>query len=83
LTFPIASVRIARVKSLLILPLIVGCVSCTTLENRRDLYRSPAEGYEEWSPHPPPTRGPATGPVRASTAAATPQQHGGISFPEQ
>ena len=71
-------------KSLLILPLLFSFVSCTTLENRRDLYRSPAEGYEQWYPYPPPTRGPATGPVRATTATTTTtQKNGVITFPEE
>ena len=71
-------------KSLLVLPLLFSFVSCTTLENRRDLYRSPAEGYEQWYPYPPPTRGPATGPVRATTTTTTTtQKNGVITFPEE
>jgi len=69
---------------LLLLGCIVGaCASCTTLENRRDLYRSPAEGYEKWSPHPPPTRKPAGPPVSATPVNTPNQQHGVISFPEE
>ena len=62
------------------------CASCTTLENRRDLYRSPAEGYEEKFPYPPPTRLPNSGPMRnaaASNEAAPTQTHGVITFPEE
>ncbi|MEP6808906.1 MAG: hypothetical protein ABI992_01575 [Chthoniobacterales bacterium] len=72
-------------KCLVLLPLILGCVSCTTLENRRDLYRSPAEGYEEYYPYPPPTRGPATGPVRTTTTTTTTKQTapGPITFPDE
>ncbi|MEO5721220.1 MAG: hypothetical protein ABIR71_07100 [Chthoniobacterales bacterium] len=71
-------------KALLILVLLLGCVSCTTLENRRDLYRSPAESYEQWYPQPPPTRGPAMGPVRTTTTTTTTTtQRGVISFPNE
>ncbi|MDQ6860125.1 MAG: hypothetical protein M3032_03085 [Verrucomicrobiota bacterium] len=75
-------------KSLLAVSVVLACASCTTLENRRDLYRSPAEGYEQSSPHPPPTRLPNTGPAsRAGVPVdpGVPQQnnHGVITFPEQ
>lgn len=84
LTLSPASARIARVKLLLFLPFILSCVSCTTLENRRDLYRSPAEGYEKWYPEPPPTRGPATGPVRTTTTTTTTTTTQGVTtFPDQ
>ena len=84
LTGPRASVCIAFVKALVFFSLLAALTSCTTLENRRDLYRSPAEGYERWYPYPPPTRGPATGPVRATTATSkTTPQHGVISFPDE
>jgi hypothetical protein len=43
------------VKSLLLFSIVIVGTSCTTLENRRDLYRSPAEGYERWYRRPPPT----------------------------
>ncbi len=74
-----------RVKLLLFLLLILSCVSCTTLENRRDLYRSPGEGYEKWYPEPPPTRGPATGPVRSTTTTTTTTTttQGAIKFPDE
>jgi hypothetical protein len=81
LTVERTSDRIARVKPFLILPLLLACVSCTTLENRRDLYRSPAEGYEQWYPMPPPTRLPSTGPVPAS--ASTGPRNGVITFPDE
>ncbi len=74
-----ASDRIARVKSLCAFCLLLACVSCTTLENRRDLYRSPAEGYEEWYPHPPPTRLPSTGP--ATKITTTPHHARRDQFP--
>ena len=79
-----ASVCIARVKSLLLFSLtVVACASCTTLENRRDLYRSPAEGYERWYRHPPPTRKPAGPPVPTSEIpAGAVERHGVITFPE-
>ena len=67
--------------------LVFACgASCTTLENRRDLYRSPAEGYELWHRHPPPTRRPAGPPVQPSTTTkttTTTQRHGVITFPEE
>jgi hypothetical protein len=69
----------------LVLPLpllLIAMSSCTTLENRRDLYRSPAEGYERWHRHPPPTRKPAGPPVPA-TATTVPERHGVITFPEE
>jgi hypothetical protein len=78
---------IARVKALLLLCcLLCVCSACTTLENRRDLYRSPAEGYEEWHRNPPPTRKPAGPPVPAAAvneAPAQQPQHGVITFPEE
>lgn len=72
-------------KALLLFPLVVvACTACTTLENRRDLYRSPAEGYERWHRHPPPTRKPAGPPVPASEIpAGAVERHGVISFPEE
>jgi hypothetical protein len=86
LTHRSASVCIARVKWLLLISAVVASASCTTLENRRDLYRSPAEGYERWHRHPPPTRLPSTGPAsRAAVPVSEPplQQHGVISFPDE
>jgi hypothetical protein len=77
---------ITAVKPPLLFCLILACASCTTLENRRDLYRSPAEGYEQWHPNPPPTRGTATGPVRRTTTTTTTttiERHGVTSFPEE
>ena len=81
-----ASVCMARVKPRPILFFFVAaCTSCTTLENRRDLYRSPAEGYEAWYPQPPPTRLPSTMPggVTTTTTTTRTEQHGAISFPEE
>src|SRR5215210_6580859 len=79
-----------RVKTLLLFASLLACASCTTLENRRDLYRSPAEGYERWHRHPPPTRLPSTGPVTRRTTTTTTttisgseERHGVISFPEE
>src|SRR3712207_1916173 len=76
-----ASVCIAPVKLLLVLALLLAATSCTTLENRRDLYRSPAEGYERWYRRPPPTRLPSTGPASRGGAPvqAVPQGHGVIT----
>jgi hypothetical protein len=72
------------VKALLLCCLVCACGACTTLENRRDLYRSPAEGYEQWHRRPPPTRLPAGPPVRGSAVKDAPtQQHGVITFPEE
>ena len=83
LTHPGASVCIARVKPLLLFSIAIACASCTTLENRRDLYRSPAEGYERWHRHPPPTRRPAGPPVPTSEIpAGAVERHGVITFPE-
>jgi len=63
---------------------MVAAAGCTTLENRRDLYRSPAEGFEEWYPYPPPTRRAAGGPTSGTTTTTTTtQRHGVISFPEE
>ncbi|MEO6568786.1 MAG: hypothetical protein ABIO94_08480 [Opitutaceae bacterium] len=71
-------------RLLLLLCLAGAGASCTTLENRRDLYRSPAEGYEQWFPHPPPTRRPAGPPLPAAPTGGVPQQRNGvISFPEE
>jgi hypothetical protein len=85
LTVAQASVCIARVKPLLIFSLLLACTSCTTLENRRDLYRSPAEGYERWYPQPPPTRKPAGPPIPATPtpASTTTTRNGVITFPEE
>ncbi|MDQ6913819.1 MAG: hypothetical protein M3128_13195 [Verrucomicrobiota bacterium] len=59
-------------------------VSCTTLENRRDLYRAPGEGYERNYPQPPPTRKPASGPVPApETTTGAIERNGAITFPEE
>ncbi|HEV3409985.1 MAG TPA: hypothetical protein VG095_06810 [Chthoniobacterales bacterium] len=68
---------------LLVLGLLLAGSSCTTLENRRDLYRSPAEGYERWYRRPPPTRKPASGPVPAQQQSAPQERHGVITFPEE
>jgi hypothetical protein len=79
-----ASVCIARVKALLLFSVVITCTSCTTLENRRDLYRSPAEGYERWYRRPPPTRKPAGPPVSTSEVpAGAVERHGVITFPEE
>ncbi len=81
-----------RVKSLLLVVPLLACVACTTLENRRDLYRSPGEGYEPWYSHPPPTRLPSTSPAtRGGTTTMTTttittgsvQSHGVITFPDE
>ena len=74
---------IARVKPLLLFSIVIVATSCTTLENRRDLYRSPAEGYERWHRRPPPTRKPAGPPVPTSEIpAGAVERHGVITFPE-
>ena len=74
---------IARVKPLLLFLIVIVATSCTTLENRRDLYRSPAEGYERWYRRPPPTRKPAGPPVPTSEVpAGAVERHGVITFPE-
>lgn len=77
--------RVSRRLSLF--SFVVACTSCTTLENRRDLYRSPAEGYEEWYPQPPPTRLPSMMPGSATTTTTTTttrtEQHGVLTFPEE
>jgi hypothetical protein len=86
LTPAIASGSITRVKALLLCCLICGCGACTTLENRRDLYRSPAEGYEEWHRQPPPTRKPAGPPSPGTPVNEAPTQQqtqGVITFPEE
>ncbi|MGI9088425.1 MAG: hypothetical protein ACR2HH_11895 [Chthoniobacterales bacterium] len=76
-------------KPLLLVALVgIASFSCTTLENRRDLYRAPAEGYEEWFPHPPPTRLPSTMPGTTSSTTTTTttthsERHGVINFPEE
>ncbi|HEY0368401.1 MAG TPA: hypothetical protein VGC85_02285 [Chthoniobacterales bacterium] len=73
-------------KPLVVVFAALVCASCTTLENRRDLYRSPAEGYEQRYPYPPPTRLPNSGPVPASNGAAVGvpvQRHGVITFPDE
>jgi hypothetical protein len=72
-------------RSLLLLCLVnAATTSCTTLENRRDLYRSPAEGYERWYPNPPPTRLRSLPPgTRAATTSATTERNGVITFPEE
>ena len=70
----------------LLLVFVAACTSCTTLENRRDLYRSPEEGYEEWYPHPPPTRLPSTMPGNATTSTTMTtrmEHHGVLTFPEE
>lgn len=75
----------ASVKWLPLILASVAATSCTTLENRRDLYRSPAEGYERWHQHPPPTRLPSMTPgARSSTTTTTTtERHGVIMFPEE
>ena len=82
-----ASGCIARVKPLFAVLFAIACASCTTLENRRDLYRAPAEGYEQNFPYPPPTRLPNSAPTArppgAAEAAAPLQTHGVITFPEE
>ena len=74
---------IAAVKPPLLVCLLLASVSCTTLENRRDLYRSPGERYEQWHPHPPPTRLPAGASRQTTTTTTTVERHGVISFPEE
>jgi hypothetical protein len=73
------------VKPLSLVLLCLACGSCTTLENRRDLYRSPAQGYERFHRQPPPTRLPSTGPASRGAAPvdAPVQQHGVITFPDE
>jgi hypothetical protein len=80
-----AFVCISRVKWLSLAFLLFAGTSCTTLENRRDLYRSPEEGYEQWYPQPPPTRKPASGPVPANAGPGrtTTERNGVITFPEE
>ncbi|MDQ6655543.1 MAG: hypothetical protein M3Y80_07005 [Verrucomicrobiota bacterium] len=73
-------------KLALVLIGVLACASCTTLENRRDLYRSPREGYEAWFPQPPPTRLPSSPPSASttiSTTAGAGNPHGVITFPEE
>jgi len=82
LTLSWGFVCICALKPLLLFCAVFACASCTTLENRRDLYRSPAEGYERWHRHPPPTRKPAGPPTPAVPVGAT-QNHGVITFPEE
>ncbi|MDQ6624766.1 MAG: hypothetical protein M3Y69_01305 [Verrucomicrobiota bacterium] len=68
----------------------MATASCTTLENRRDLYRSPAEGYERWYRQPPPTRLPslppgtrATSTTTTTTTTKTTERNGVITFREE
>ncbi|MFN2476855.1 MAG: hypothetical protein ABR526_11015 [Chthoniobacterales bacterium] len=74
-------------RPLLLLCLVLATTSCTTLENRRDLYRSPAEGYERWYPHPPPTRLRSSSPGAAATTTTTTtktiERNGVLTFPEE
>ncbi|MBA2242951.1 MAG: hypothetical protein H0W04_08700 [Chthoniobacterales bacterium] len=76
---------IAAVKSLLLFSSLLACASCTTLENRRDLYRSPAEGHEHWHRHPPPTRWSTTRTTTTSTTTTSGavERQGVITFPEE
>ncbi|MFN2509509.1 MAG: hypothetical protein ABR589_12150 [Chthoniobacterales bacterium] len=84
MTLPSASGSIAGVKLLLLFWALVASVACTTLENRRDLYRSPAEGYERWYRRPPPTRKPAGPPAAPATSTTTTtERHGVLTFPEE
>lgn len=85
LTLRHPSVCIAPVKRLPLVLLFLAGASCTTLENRRDLYRSPAEGYEQWHPNPPPTRKPAGPPIPATATDpnAPTERPGVITFPEE
>jgi hypothetical protein len=83
LTHNCASVCIARVKWFSLALVFLTSVSCTTLENRRDLYRTPGEGYERNYPQPPPTRKPATGPVPAPETSGAIERNGAITFPEE
>jgi hypothetical protein len=78
------------VRFLLLFVSLAAATSCTTLENRRDLYRSPAEGYERWYRHPPPTRLPSLPPgerasttTRTTTSVRTTERNGVITFPEE
>ncbi len=63
--------------------LLAVCPSCTTLENRRDLYRAPSEGYEEFYPEPPPTRLPSTMPGNPPALTTRTERQGVITFPEE
>jgi hypothetical protein len=83
LTLPGASVCIARVKWFFLALVFLTGVSCTTLENRRDLYRAPGEGYERDYPQPPPTRKPASGPIPAPETSGAIERNGAITFPEE
>ncbi|HEV8185323.1 MAG TPA: hypothetical protein VGP40_05165 [Chthoniobacterales bacterium] len=72
-------------KLLLMFVAIAAATGCTTLENRRDLYRSPAEGYERWHRHPPPTRLPSSPPgtrPTTNTTTETTERNGVITFRE-
>jgi hypothetical protein len=86
LTLPGSFVCIPQMRPLLLVSFALTIASCTTLENRRDLYRSPAEGYEQWYPNPPPTRlrslPPAVSATRSMTTKAT-ERNGVITFPEE
>jgi hypothetical protein len=73
------------VKWLSLFAVLLAATSCTTLENRRDLYRSPEEGYERAYPHPPPTRLPASGPVPATAngGSGPTERNGVVTYPEE
>ena len=78
-------VCIGAVKPFLCLGLLVLSTACTTLENRRDLYRAPEEGYEKWSRHAPPTRLPNSMPGNTSTTTTTTTttRNGVITYPDE
>ncbi len=69
-------------KWLLVFLLALAGASCTTLENRRDLYRAPQEGYEEWYPEPPPTRLPSL-PPSAPGVRTTHTEHSVVTSSEE
>jgi len=74
---------LARVKWLLLCLVALVGSSCTTLENRRDLYRAPEEGYEQNYPEPPPTRLPSLPPEAPGARTTTHTEHGVITYPEE
>ena len=73
-----ASGCIANMKWALVFLLVAGFTSCTTLSNRRDLYRSPAEGYERRTIKPAGERSQTT-----TTTTTTRESSQMPSFPEE
>ncbi len=67
---------------LLMFVAVAAATGCTTLENRRDLYRSPAEGYERYYRQPPPTRLPSMmpGTQATTTTTTTTTERNGVKF---